>query len=186
MFRQPGFLTPDECLLVRQAMDDGTVEEAEVLRDGIHHRPLVRNASLVEPDEPAIELVESRLETCRDLIGNALRQTLGDREGAGFVRYPPGGFYRAHRDRGMNAQWPDANRRAVSMVIFLNSARLGAREGEFDGGLLRLFLSEGDVDVRPEAGLLVAFPSDVLHEVTEVDGGTRDTIVDWFYFGAPR
>ena len=186
MFRKPGFLTRDECLLVRRAMDHGTVEAAEVLREGIHHRPLVRNASLVEPAEPAIELVESRLGTCRDLIGSALRQTLGDREGVGFVRYPSGGFYRAHRDRGTNAQWPDAARRAASVVIFLNSARPDAQGGEFDGGLLRLFLAEGDVDVRPEAGLLVAFPSDVLHEVTEVHGGTRDTIVDWFYFGAPR
>jgi predicted 2-oxoglutarate/Fe(II)-dependent dioxygenase YbiX len=186
MFRQPGFLTRDECLVVRQAMDDGTVEEAEVLKDGIHHRPLVRNASLVEPGEPVIELVESRLERCRDLIGNALRQALGDREGAGFIRYPSGGFYRAHRDRGTNAQWPDAARRAASVVIFLNSARHGAQEGEFDGGLLKLFLPEGDVDVRPEAGLLVAFPSDLPHEVTEVHGGLRDTIVDWFYFVAPR
>ncbi len=186
MFRQPGFLTRDECQLVQQAMDDGTVEEAEVLKDGIHRRPLVRNASLVDPAEPVIELVESRIETCRDLIGNALRQALGGREGAGFIRYPSGGFYRAHRDRGTDAQWPDAARRAASVVIFLNSSRHGAQEGEFDGGLLRLFLSEGDVDVRPEAGLLVAFPSDVLHEVTEVDGGTRDTIVDWFYFGVPR
>jgi len=185
LFRHHGFLTPNECLFLRRAMDQGTVEAAEVLRDGIRRRPLARNASLVEPAERAIELVESRLETCRELIGVGLCLEFGEREGAGFVRYPAGGFYRAHRDRGTDAQWPDAARRAASVVIFLNSARRDAREGGFDGGLLRLFLPEGEVDVRPEAGLLVAFPSDVLHEVTEVLGGTRDAIVDWFYF-APR
>ena len=31
----------------------------------------------------------------------------------------------------------------------------------------------------------MAFPADVLHEVTEVRGGTRDTVVDWFYDGGP-
>ena len=37
------------------------------------------------------------------------------------------------------------------------------------------------MSVVPQAGLLVAFSADVLHEVTEVRAGTRDTIVDWFY-----
>jgi len=67
------------------------------------------------------------------------------------------------------------------MVIFLNSSDR-VRDGDFDGGVLRLFQPDGDVEVVPEAGLLVAFPSDVPHEVTEVIGGTRDSIVDWFYF----
>lgn len=97
MFRQPGFLTRDECLFLRRAMDQGTVE-AEVLTDGIRRRPLVRNASLVEPAERAIELVESRLETCRELIEVALCLELGEREGAGFVRYPAGGFYGDRQD----------------------------------------------------------------------------------------
>jgi predicted 2-oxoglutarate/Fe(II)-dependent dioxygenase YbiX len=37
------------------------------------------------------------------------------------------------------------------------------------------------VDIAPEAGLLVAFPAEVLHEVLPVLGGTRDAAVDWFY-----
>jgi predicted 2-oxoglutarate/Fe(II)-dependent dioxygenase YbiX len=28
--------------------------------------------------------------------------------------------------------------------------------------------------------MLVAFPADTLHEVTPVEGGHRDTVVDWF------
>jgi predicted 2-oxoglutarate/Fe(II)-dependent dioxygenase YbiX len=161
-------------------MNAGTVEAAEVLERGAHRRPRVRNASLVEPGQQVISLIEGRIERCRDLVGTSLKRVLGEREGPGFIRYPDGGYYKPHIDSGNDPHWPDAARRAASIVIFLNSTGLGGG-GEFDGGLLRLFASDETTTVKPEAGLLVAFPSDVLHEVTPVQGGTRDTIVDWFY-----
>jgi predicted 2-oxoglutarate/Fe(II)-dependent dioxygenase YbiX len=33
----------------------------------------------------------------------------------------------------------------------------------------------------PRAGTLVAFPSDVPHEVLPVTSGLRDAVVDWFF-----
>lgn len=183
LFRHPDFLHDQECRFVRQAMNRGTVEAAEILDGGIHHQWRIRNASLVEPAGHVIELIETRLDACRGEVGAALSMTLGEREGAGFIRYAPGGFYKPHRDRGADAEWPSAARRAAAVVIFLNSSRQGSREtGEFDGGVLRLFLPDAAELVAPEAGLMVAFPADALHEVTEVRGGTRDTVVDWFYF----
>jgi predicted 2-oxoglutarate/Fe(II)-dependent dioxygenase YbiX len=183
LFRHRGFLQEQECLFVRQAMNRGTVEAAEILNVGIHHQLGIRNASLVEPAADVIEFIERRVEMCRQDVAAALSMTLGEREGAGFIRYPSGGFYKPHRDRGTDAHWPSAARRAAAVVIFLNSSRQGSREaGEFDGGVLRLFLPDAEEPVAPEAGLMVAFPADVLHEVTEVRGGTRDSVVDWFYF----
>jgi predicted 2-oxoglutarate/Fe(II)-dependent dioxygenase YbiX len=181
LIRISGFLRPAECLAVRSAMDAGVVEEAEILGDGIRRQALVRNAALVEPAGHVVEQIEARLEACRERVAASLGMALGDREGAGFVRYPAGGFYRPHRDRGDDPQWKQAAHRAVALVLFLNSSRDGSPDGEFDGGALRLLLPDGDIDVTPEAGLLVAFPADALHEVTEVRGGTRDAIVDWFY-----
>lgn len=182
VFRQASFLSPEECRHVRAAMDLGAPEPADILEDGVTTRPRTRNASLVEPAEEVIDLIETRLESCRDLVAASLSLTLGDREGAGFVRYASGGFYRPHRDRGDDPGWPAAARRAAAIVIFLNSSREGSRAaGEFDGGLLRLLEPQMEILI-PEAGLLVAFPADVLHDVTDVRGGTRDTIVDWFYF----
>jgi predicted 2-oxoglutarate/Fe(II)-dependent dioxygenase YbiX len=49
--------------------------------------------------------------------------------------------------------------------------------------VLRLFVDTSPVEVQPAAGLLVAFPADALHEVTVVQGGVRDVVVDWFYGG---
>jgi predicted 2-oxoglutarate/Fe(II)-dependent dioxygenase YbiX len=164
-------------------MDLGVIEPAEILENGVTTQPGTRKASLIEPPEHVVDLIETRLESCRELVAASLSLALGEREGAGFIRYPPGGFYKAHRDRAADAEWPGAARRAAALVIFLNSSRDASRTaGEFDGGILRL-LEPLIEHVRPEAGLLVAFPANVLHEVTEVRGGTRDTIVDWFYFG---
>lgn len=179
LFRHHGFLSPDECRFVRHAMDGGAVEAAEVLIRGAHRQPRVRNASLVEPGRQVIRQIENRLEGCRERVGASLQLDLGEREGPGFIRYPAGGYYRAHVDCGVDPQWPAARRRAASIVLFLNSS--GPDGGDFEGGRLRLFSSDEAIDVIPEAGLLVAFPSDVLHEVTPVERGTRDTIVDWFY-----
>jgi predicted 2-oxoglutarate/Fe(II)-dependent dioxygenase YbiX len=181
LFKEAGFLTPDECLAIRRGMDLGDSEDAEILENGIRLETGVRVAALVEPDTALIHAVEAKLDACRGRVAAALGLPLGDREGAGFIRYPAGGFYGPHRDRGDDAGWDGAARRAVALVLFLNSSKAAAPAGEFDGGLLRLFFAGHDIDVTPQAGLLVAFPATVLHEVTEVRGGTRDTVVDWFY-----
>ena len=179
--RLPGFLSVEECLDVRRGMDTGQAEVAEILGAGIHAKRSVRTATVVDPGPDLVSTVESRLESCRERVATASRTLLGEREGPGFLRYTAGSFYRAHRDRGEDPEWDGAARRAIALVIFLNTSRAVSSAGEFDGGLLRLFLPGGDIDVTPEAGLLVAFPADVLHEVTEVRDGTRDTVVDWFY-----
>ena len=181
LFRQPGFLGLDECLQVREAMNVGAPEEAEILADGIQRQRQVRRAVIIEPVSAVVDAIESRLESCRDRVAGALGANLGGREGPGFIRYPAGGFYKPHRDRGEDLQWAPAARRVVALVLFLNTSRHSGRDGDFDGGVLQLLTDGSPVMIAPEAGLLVAFAADVLHEVTPVRGGSRDTIVDWFY-----
>ena len=183
MFRIGGFLSQDECEAIRRGMDAGEVEPAEVLAGGIRRDSEARVASLVEPPESLTRDIEAKLDACRARVAKALGIPLGEREGAGFIRYPAGGFYRPHRDRGDQPQWPPAARRAAAVVLFLNASRTAGAKGDFEGGILRLHLADRTIDVAPEAGLLVAFAADILHEVTEVRNGTRDTIVDWYYDG---
>jgi PKHD-type hydroxylase len=105
---------------------------------------------------------------------------LRSHEGPSLLRYQPGGFYEAHADRADDdgTQLAPVLRR-VSVVIFLNA--------DYEGGALTLY---GLIDapawktfgfaIEPSPGLLVAFPSHVVHEVTPVTSGDRFTIVDWF------
>src|SRR5688500_839333 len=158
LYRLDGLLTLDQCAAVRRALDDGAVEYGEILDRGIHRDADVRAATLIEPASDVVRDVEARLDSCRDRVAEALGLGVEGREGAGFIRYPEGGFYRAHRDRGDDTQWPDAARRAIALVLFLNSSRDASPDGDFEGGVLRLFGPDGAIDLVPEAGTLVAFP----------------------------
>ena len=179
IYRDHAFLRVDECARLRRAMDEGVEEVAEVLAGALARGDAVRRAALIEIDESLRIGLETRFDAQRDAIAAFHGVRLGAREGAGFIRYPEGGFYRPHRDRASAPDWPDAASRRIALVLFLNSSGEGDRGG-FSGGTLRLYVDATPIEVRPQAGLLVAFPADALHEVTPVRGGTRDTVVDWF------
>ena len=93
---------------------------------------------------------------------------------AHFAAYPPGAFYRRHRD-----QQTGPNARVVSCVLYLNSDWKGD-----DGGQLRLYLgpeqSANYQDVSPEGGTLVCFMSERFwHEVLPA-ARVRLSLTGWF------
>lgn len=92
--------------------------------------------------------------------------------------YEPGGHYKPHYDAV--AQWknPDGTiiwkksiDRDISTVLFLND--------DFEGG--DFVFPELRVRIRPEPGLLIAFPSNqhYLHMVEPVTSGNRYAMVNW-------
>jgi predicted 2-oxoglutarate/Fe(II)-dependent dioxygenase YbiX len=175
LFVGDAFFDRDTCQRIREAMDGGVADAAEILDDDVRLETEVRHAASIEVDDGTLALVEAAIDAWRERIGGFHARDLTSREGAGFLRYPSGGFYRLHRDRATSPAWPDAARRQLALVIFLND--------DFTGGELRLFPDDGPgpATIVPRAGTLVAFDAATLHEVLPVAGGSRDTIVDWFY-----
>jgi predicted 2-oxoglutarate/Fe(II)-dependent dioxygenase YbiX len=173
------FLDAATCRRFRALMDHGAGEAAEILDDTITLDEEVRRVAVIDVPYSAIEEVEKRLDTARDAVGRFFGVSLTSREGANFLRYQKGGFYLPHVDRAVMESWPDAARRQVALVVFLNGSSELPGPGEFRGG--ELCLIEARVDVVPREGLLVAFDAGMLHEVAPVAEGTRDVIVDWFY-----
>lgn len=178
-----GFLDAQACLRVRHAMDAGVPEAAEILDDTIALDNTVRRASLIEVGPSTRLVLEERLDALRERVATRFSIPLSGREGLGLLRYPPGGFFRPHRDRGDVESWPGAARRRIAVVVFLTTAREADRVGTFSGGALRVIPDDDRhqaVDIVPRAGTLVAFPATALHEVTEVRDGSRDAAIDWF------
>lgn len=170
------------CRRVQTAMDAGMPEEAEVLADGFEVQEDVRRARQIDVGESVLAMVDAALDAMRLPIASFYGAALESREGAGFMRYETGGFYRPHVDRAHVPSWPLTERRQITIVLFLESSRDAEPSGGFRGGILRLFPDDGvPIDIIPKAGTLVAFPAAMLHEVTRVTAGRRDTIVDWFY-----
>ena len=91
------------------------------------------------------------------------------------LRYVPGGHYRHHADAYYflpeQQAWTKAVDRDISLLIYLND--------DYEGGELefkRLFYT-----LRPKAGMLVWFPSDVRYEhmAKHVISGRRYSLVSW-------
>jgi len=90
---------------------------------------------------------------------------------AHYAIYPPGTFYRRHRDR-----FRDDDARVLSWVLYLNDAWRAS-----DGGALRIHLEQGDSrDVAPVAGTLVCFLAERFEH--EVLPATRErmSLSGWF------
>ena len=166
-------------------MDCGHAATAEIYRDGFVVDEQVRKTYDVEVAPAIVCEVERSLAAARPGIARFFGRALTGAEGPGFLRYPLGGLYRAHRDRlgDSGHGFP----RLISVVLFLSTATAGTGDGCCGGGALRLYgaADPGNdavpLDIAPVAGTLVAFPSDLLHEVLPVTAGVRDAIVDWFY-----
>jgi predicted 2-oxoglutarate/Fe(II)-dependent dioxygenase YbiX len=182
---RPEFWSAAQCARVRFAIDRGHATLAEIYDDGYLVDEQVRKTYDVDvaPEivcETGHAMAGVRADVSR-FFGAALTRT----EGPGFLRYPLGGFYRAHRDHLPKPD--DEFPRRISIVLFLSSAAPDPGDGRCEGGALRLYgvADPSDeavpLDILPAAGTLVAFPSDLLHEVLPVKAGVRDAIVDWFY-----
>jgi len=127
----------------------------------------------VDVDSTTAEEVQRSIASVCALVARFFDISLSRDEGPGFLRYFAGGFYRRHCD--VLSDGDEEFPRRISVVMFLTTA------GEqCEGGSLRIYQPEA-FDIAPKAGTLVAFPSDVPHEVLPVTAGVRDVVVDWLY-----
>jgi SM-20-related protein len=90
-----------------------------------------------------------------------------------YALYPPGSYYRRHRDQFRGAGSSDI--RVISCAMYLNENWALA-----DGGALRIYDDERVRDVLPVAGTLVCFMSDRFEH--EVLPATRErlALTGWF------
>ncbi len=103
-------------------------------------------------------------------------------DGPLFCRYRQGGHFRAHRDRSPDPfDAATVRSRRISLVCLLNDADDTAGAPAFDGGMLVLYPEFVPVNAPLRAGSIIAFSSDLLHEVRPVRRGTRYSAVAWLY-----
>ena len=104
--------------------------------------------------------------------------TIRDSEVPQFLYYEKGGHYKPHYDAEAlwtnpdgTQQWKKSVDRDISTILFLNA--------DFEGG--EFIFPKYRIRIRPEPGLLVAFPSThhYLHGVEPVTSGDRIVSVCW-------
>jgi SM-20-related protein len=186
LFVREGFLDADQRRELAQTMAAAAGDPAEVLagEGGLSTDEDARRAWDVTLPDDLQDLLIDRIEALRPAIEEAFGLRLEPCDGLCALRYRAGGFYGPHRD---SADAPDPfglHRRRVSVVVFVNGP--DNLVAPFTGGRLRFYGlfdevngEETGVDMEPEGGTLVAFRSEMLHEVTPVEAGERYTLVTW-------
>ncbi|MEM9887964.1 MAG: 2OG-Fe(II) oxygenase [Bacteroidota bacterium] len=102
-----------------------------------------------------------------------------------FCCYQQGDFFKKHQDNG--ADDPNSPQslaiRKITVVLFLNTQQPTTKLSHFNGGGLRLYdLNDHakPLTVKEEEGLLIAFRSEVYHQVNAIRQGQRFSVVSWF------
>ncbi len=189
LFARERFFDPATCAQLQSEMRIGTVKKGLLAGkdegDGILNEN-VRKVLTVHVGTSLESMVSDTLMNLKPSLEEHFRIRLRDFEPPSFLSYGEGAFYGPHLDGDPDIPTIAKNRR-VSVVIFLNSRSEELSPNSYGGGALTFYgLLDGPAwekcpfALDPDPGLLVAFRSDVLHEVRPVTVGQRFTIVTWF------
>jgi predicted 2-oxoglutarate/Fe(II)-dependent dioxygenase YbiX len=187
LLRWPALLSLGECNSIRGHMlSSPTYTRSIMKRDGtpaVDTR--IRRTTNVKAPEAVRVLVDQRLAMIQNHINRHFSLNTSQRQQAQYLIYRSGDFFGRHRDDAPESDLKYLVSRKISTVIFLNDLRTIGQT--FQGGVLSLFWRFRDasgertrLDVVPEEGLLIAFPSYLLHQVSQIKSGLRFTVVSWF------
>ncbi len=171
----------------KASVEKGTITgsgEPEGVVDETRRKVLSANV-----DKETDSLVKEKLLQIKPSLEDHFGVSVSECQGPNFLRYNPGAFYNVHRDASVGAPL-EISKRRISVVVFLNARTNEPAANSFGGGALTFYclMKEPQWEnlafpLDPSPGLLIAFRSDVLHEVQAVTFGQRFTIVSWFTTG---
>ena len=192
VFVREHFLDADECAALRAEMRTSPCTAASVAYPDRPESidPGLRKTGLIRVAPPTRAAMVRRLLALKPAIECHFKVALADViEPPKFLIYRDGDYFGPHMDR--RAPHPDAaplfSSRRVNMIVYLNGESPTPGPDVYDGAALTLY---GLIDrpawrrygfaITGRPGLLIAFPSDVVHEVTPIVRGERYNIVSRF------
>jgi predicted 2-oxoglutarate/Fe(II)-dependent dioxygenase YbiX len=188
LFVRQGFLDAPRCATICAEMVAAPSSPAKVVKHGERAvESTVRRTLDVAVSASTRASIEGALDALVPALDAHYGGPLARAEDIHFLRYRPGDFFAAHHDSTDDpAVAPEIQSRRVSIVLFLNDCATDPRADQFSGGALRLFglvkapaFASLGLPLSAETGMLVAFPSDLLHDVAPVTTGERFSVVSW-------
>jgi predicted 2-oxoglutarate/Fe(II)-dependent dioxygenase YbiX len=187
IFVEPGFLSEQECSSLVEVAGRLHREEAAVTRENpqglVTEHSTYRQTTLIKSfDEPSAFL-PTVARAFREHVEPAFAVQVEWFEWPDVLLYGAGGRYDVHTDADLpdreSSGWRRVMDRDISLLLYLNDTYTG---GE-------LVFPARETTIRPQTGMLVAFPSDhrFAHAAMPVTSGTRYVIVSWAAVtGSPR
>jgi SM-20-related protein len=183
LYIQQGFLDAASCARLSSEMRMAPGESATVnLPAGPTVDEAVRRTKYAHVSEATRSSITKRLQKTRPKLEQHFSLELSDLTGPQFLVYREGDHFRIHADNKV------ITRRRVSFVVFVNDQSEEHRPDSYEGGSLSMYgLLDQDprgaaigLPVPAGVGTLIAFRSELLHDVAPVTRGERCSIVGWF------
>ncbi len=168
----PNALSQKEIIEIKALSLEGKVISGEKTA-GFHASKVKKNLQL-SPCSPAAALIGKKviaaLNAQKVFVAFAIPKHFGP---IIYARYTPGMRYGVHTDNVIMQTEDRSIRSDLSFTIWLSDPE------SYEGGALRLHGYDEDSEYKLNAGDLFVYPSDHLHEVTEVTKGVREVIAGW-------
>jgi PKHD-type hydroxylase len=163
------FLSKEECEKIITIGISKNLEIANTKNNNIN-KTRDSQISWLAPSDDLVWLYQRLSDVITELNNKFFNFDLwGIQEGLQFTNYKaPAGKYDSHVDRFYNGII-----RKLSVTIQLSD------ENNYQGGDLELLFEDNPIKMKKEQGRLVIFPSFVLHRVTPVTQGERNSLVAW-------
>jgi PKHD-type hydroxylase len=166
-----GGLLKHEIAMIKGAWKDEQARIAEISSSEKYDQSLRKSQVMGLPDTPSNMWIYNRLLD----IAKAYNQNCFGFDITGFgealqiARYTEGDFFGWHLDFGAG----EISHRKISLTVQLSDP------DNYEGGDLQFMENNKIVSAPRSLGTIVIFPSFMLHRVTEITSGTRESIVGW-------
>lgn len=182
---QRGFLAPAYCKLLLERLSycrttQSTISNAQGEEKIVN--PKRRATSRLWPGSRTVSPVKRALVEAMPDLGDQLALSLNRMQALQFLRYGKGDFFGRHSDNSDDKAYSlTIRQRRVTALLFLNGQLSHDKVTGFEGGELIVYQRGRKRVIEPRPGLLVAFRSELDHEVSPVKSGQRYSIATWFY-----
>jgi predicted 2-oxoglutarate/Fe(II)-dependent dioxygenase YbiX len=185
LFIAQNFLDIDVCRELRAEAEQSVTAPAEVTKTTGRVDISMRQTSRLSFSADTEELINAYLRQLKPQLEKYYDVQLSGFEKFQFLLYCKGDFYKRHADRNDKPESPDyIKARRISVVVFLSNENQTEQPDSYTGGTLVVWnsgIQKTPLRIEGEVGKLIAFPSDLMHEVEPVRSGKRYSIVNWFF-----
>lgn len=171
----PGIFTEEECQQIIDLCMANELEIGTMYADGqfliMTDCRSAENWMLPEDGDPTYEWIRERVyKASRELNAGWWEFDLESKkvDRLAFVRYPTGGYFRAHTDNTIAPGYPF---KKLTCVVQLSDP------DSYEGG--DLWVTQMDEPCPRDRGTLIAFPTYSRHLVDDVTSGDRFILVNW-------
>lgn len=177
------FMQAAECSLICEEVRNSDKTQASTLSESENLERIntrIRKTKYGQVSKSSQSLIYERVRDLKPSLEDFFNELLADQfEQPKFLHYAEGDFFAPHTDEQFN--------RKINITINLNSRAAQSTDQGYEGGELQLYgllkqkgFHKRGIAAPSHAGCLIAYPANIVHEVSPITSGARFSVVSRF------